>query len=66
MSVTRKDIEDRAESIAARCDSTAAYKGYLIKTNMMGTEFYVSKGGSHIATYSSLAAAKRGIDELTG
>lgn len=40
------------------------HKGYVIKSNVAGDEFYVSKGGAHIATYKSVEAAKRGIDEL--
>lgn len=44
--------------------NSVAYRGYLIMSNMAGTEFYVSKGGSTIATFSSVDAAKRGINAL--
>lgn len=43
-----------------------AYRGYLIKHNAIHNTWYISHGGQHVGSASSLAAAKKAIDELTG
>ncbi len=58
--------EEEKEPEHGANDAQVAHKGYLIKSNLAGTEFYVSKGGSHIATYKSIEEAKKGINELVG
>jgi len=50
------------KSIRQTSPFPASYKQYLIVENMHG--FHVSKGGFHITTQMSLAAAKAAIDLL--
>ena len=55
---------DDADNSARKAGDTLAYKGYAIKYNSTYEEFYISKGGSHIATAKSIEAAKKEIDGL--
>lgn len=41
-----------------------AYKRYLINKNPFDGMFYVSKDGTHIASFKTLEEAKKAIDEL--
>ena len=43
-----------------------AYRGYYIVKNPMTEIWYVSKGGTHITSASSLLSAEQEIDLLLG
>jgi hypothetical protein len=59
-----KTIHVHIHRAPARDGVSEAYKGHLIKEDLSGN-FHVSKGGQHITTQKSLAAAKKEIDGLT-
>jgi hypothetical protein len=45
-------------------NTTSAYRGYLVRQNLIGGEFHVSKDGYHITTQTTIDAAKTAIDSI--
>ncbi len=55
-------IKTRAEMM----NHAQAYKGYLITHNPICDEWYVSKGGQHIAGFKDKESAIEAINDVTG